>query len=335
MTSSSNAQWRLAARPVGAPKPSDWSFVEEPAASPADGQFVVENLFLSLDPAMRGWLGEAKSYMPPVAVGDVMRAVGAGRVIESRNAAFPVGAHVTGVFGVQRLAVSDGRGASIVDPSLAPLPVWLGALGLPGLTAYFGLFDVGRMAAGECVVVSGAAGAVGSVVGQIAKARGARVVGIAGGAAKCAWLRELGFDATIDYKAPGVKLKHALREACPEGIDVYFDNVGGDTLDAALAVLARHARVIVCGAISQYNNAGPIRGPANYLSLLVNRASMTGFVVLDYAARYAEGIAALAGWYASGALKTRETTITGLSEFPRALDALFAGENIGKMILAL
>ena len=330
-----NAQWRLAARPVGAPKPSDWSFTHEPIRPLADGEILVYNEYLSLDPAMRGWLGEAKSYMPPVAVGDVMRAVGAGRVTDSKHPDFARGDHVTGLFGVQAAAITNGKGVTKVDPSIAPLPVWLGALGLPGLTAYFGLFEVGRYADGECVVVSGAAGAVGSVVGQIAKARGARVVGIAGGPAKCAWLRELGFDAAIDYKAPGLNLKHALREHCPKGIDVYFDNVGGDTLDAALANLARHGRVVVCGAISQYNNAGPVRGPANYLSLLVNRASMTGFVVLDYAPRYAEGVAALARWYASGALKTRETVIEGLDQFPRALDALFAGENIGKMLLKL
>jgi NADPH-dependent curcumin reductase CurA len=202
---------------------------------------------------------------------------------------------------------------------------------MTGLTAYFGLLDVGKLRDGDTVVVSGAAGAVGSVVGQIAKVHGCRVVGIAGGAAKCAWLEELGFDVAIDYKA--ADLKKALRDACPKGIDVYFDNVGGETLDAALANLARGARVVICGAISQYNAAGAWRGPANYMSLLVNRASMTGFVVFDFAPRYAEGVKALAGWYKAGKLKTKETIVEGLDQFPRAFDALFAGENTGKMLL--
>jgi NADPH-dependent curcumin reductase CurA len=329
-----NTQWRLAARPVGFPKDSDWRWGEEPAAEPGDGELLVENVYLSLDPAMRGWLGEAKSYIPPVQVGEIMRAVGAARVVASRHPRFAEGDHVTGLFGVQRYAISNGKGVTKVDPAIAPLPVWLGALGLPGLTAYFGLHDVGRMKAGDTVVVSGAAGAVGSVAGQLAAIHGCRAVGIAGGAEKCAWLTgELGYAAAIDYKQPGINIKHALREACQKGIDVYFDNVGGDILDAALAQLARGGRVVISGAISQYNNTGAVKGPANYLSLLVNRASMTGFVVLDYADRYAEGVKALAGWYAAGKLKTRETVIEGLREFPRALDGLFKGENIGKMVL--
>jgi NADPH-dependent curcumin reductase CurA len=330
-----NPQWRLAARPAGAVTAATWAWREEPVADPADGEFLVENEYLSLDPAMRGWLGEARSYIAPVAVGDVMRAVGAGRVIESRHAQFPVGAHVTGLFGVQRFAISNGRGVQAIDPKLAPLPVWLGALGMPGLTAWFGLTDVGKMKAGDTVVVSGAAGAVGSIAGQVAALSGCRAIGIAGGPAKCAWLRELGYAAAIDYKQPGLNLKHALRDAAPDGIDLYFDNVGGETLDAALAKLARGARVVLCGAISQYNATGAWRGPANYFSLLVNRASMTGFVVLDYAARYAEGVQALAAWYATGQLKTRETVIDGLAQFPRAFDALFAGENVGKLVLRI
>jgi NADPH-dependent curcumin reductase CurA len=330
-----NQAWRLAARPAGAVTAETWAWREEPVAEVAEGQFLVENLYLSLDPAMRGWLSEARSYIAPVAVGDVMRAVGAGRVIESRHAQFPVGAHVTGLFGVQRFAISDGRGVQAVDPSLAPLPVWLGALGLPGLTAWFGLTDVAEMKAGDTVLVSGAAGAVGSVAGQIAALSGCKAIAIAGGAAKCAWLRELGYAAAIDYKQPGQNLKHALRDAAPDGIDVYFDNVGGETLDAALARIRRGARVVLCGAISQYNATGAWRGPANYFSLLVNRATMSGFVVLDYAARYAEGVKALAAWYSTGKLKTRETVIDGLDQFPRALDALFAGENVGKLVLRL
>jgi NADPH-dependent curcumin reductase CurA len=333
-TTSVNPQWRLAAYPVGRPRPTDWTWSEAPTAAPADGQFLVENLFLSLDPAMRGWLGHAKSYMPPVQIGEVMRAVGAGRVIESRHPGFAAGEHVTGLFGVQRYALSDGAGVIRVDPATASLPVWLGALGLPGMTAYFGLTDVARVKAGETVVVSGAAGAVGSVTGQIAKALGCRAVGIAGGDEKCAWLTgELGFDAAIDYKRGDVAA--ALRAHCPRGIDVYFDNVGGDVLDAALTQLARGARVVVCGAISQYNNTTPVRGPSHYLSLLVQRATMVGFVVLDYADRYPEAARALGAWLAAGAIKTRETVIEGLDQFPRALDALFSGDNVGKLVLKL
>jgi len=261
-----------------------------------------------------------------------MRAGAVGRVVASRHPGFAVGAYVVGGFGVQEYALSDGKGLTTVDPAVAPLPVYLGALGMPGMTAYFGLLDIGRPRAGQTVVVSGAAGAVGSVVGQIAKIKGCRVVGIAGGAEKCRYLvEELGFDAAIDYKTEDVK--RAFREQCPHGIDVYFDNVGGDILDAALAQLARAARVVICGAISQYNNTTPVKGPANYLSLLVNRASMTGMVVFDYADRYGEAVREMAGWMAEGKLKAREDIVEGLDTFPDALLKLFSGENNGKLVL--
>ena len=327
-----NRQFRLAARPVGMPKPSDWTFAEEPVPDPTDGTFVVKVLYLSLDPAMRGWMNDAKSYISPVALGAVMRAGGVGRVVASKHPRFAVGEHVVGMFGVQEYAASDGKGVHPVDPALAPLPVYLGALGMPGMTAYFGLLDVGRPKAGDTVVVSGAAGAVGSVVGQIARIKGCRAIGIAGGATKCTYItNELGFDAAIDYKAEDVRA--ALARHCPKGIDVYFDNVGGDILDAALARLALHARVVVCGAISQYNSTTGIRGPANYLSLLVNRASMTGMIVFDYADRYAEGARDLGAWRAAGTLKSREDIVDGLARFPDALLMLFRGENMGKLVL--
>jgi hypothetical protein len=221
-----------------------------------------------------------------------------------------------------------------LDTSLAPLPTYLGTLGMPGLTAYFGLLDIGRPAEGETVVVSGAAGAVGGVVGQIAKLKGCRVVGIAGGAEKCRYVVEdLGFDAAIDYKAGDVA--GGLREHAPKGIDIYFDNVGGEILDHALAGLARHARVIICGAISQYNATGTVQGPSNYLSLLVNNASMTGFVIFDYADRYAEGLREMGGWFAAGKLVSREDIAEGLENFPDTLLRLFAGENTGKLLLKL
>jgi NADPH-dependent curcumin reductase CurA len=289
-------------------------------------------LYISLDPAMRGWMNEGKSYIAPVALGEVMRAGALGRVLASRHPEFQVGDHVNGALGVQEYAIAQGKQLTKVDARVAPLPVFLGALGMPGLTAYFGLLEIGKPQPGQTVVVSGAAGAVGSVAGQIAKIKGCRAVGIAGGADKCRYLvDELGFDAAVDYKAGD--LKKGLREHCQQGIDVYFDNVGGDILDAALAQLARNARIIICGAISQYNNTQPVKGPANYLSLLVNRASMTGMVVFDYAARYAEGARELAGWMAAGKLKSQEDIVSGFDTFPETLLKLFSGENTGKLVL--
>ena len=330
-----NAQWRLAARPVGLPRASDWEYVEEPAIEPDDGQFQVALEYLSLDPAMRGWMNEGRSYVPPVGIGEVMRGLGLARVIDSRHPEFEVGERVTGQFGIQRYAVSDGRGVIRVDTALAPAPVHLGALGMTGLTAYFGLLEIGRPQPGETVVVSGAAGAVGSVVGQIARIKGCRVVGIAGGPDKCAWLvEELGFDAAIDYK--GGELRVGLRRHAPDGVDVYFDNVGGDTLDEVLRRIARGARVVICGAISQYNALEPPRGPANYMQLLVERASMTGFLVFDYADRYPEAIAQLAQWRRDGRLRSREDIVRGgLDQFPEVFLRLFRGENVGKLILEL
>ncbi len=325
-----NRQFRLAARPVGLPKRSDWSVTEEPVRDPGEGEFVVQALYISLDPAMRGWMNEGKSYIPPVGIGEVMRAMVVGRVVASRHPGFALGDAVSGALGVQAYAVSNGKGVFKVDPAL-PLPLYLGALGATGMTAYFGLLDVGEAKAGDTVVVSGAAGAVGMLVGQIAKIKGCRVVGIAGGPDKCRYLGELGFDAAIDYKAEDVR--KALRDHCPKGIDVYFDNVGGDILDAALAGLARGARVVICGGISQYNTTGPVKGPSNYLSLLVNRATMKGFVVFDFADRYGEALRDIAGWLAAGKLKTREDVVEGLDAFPDALLRLFRGDNIGKLVL--
>jgi NADPH-dependent curcumin reductase len=328
-----NHQVRLAARPVGTPKRSDWSFTDEPVAEPAEGQFLVKVDFISLDPAMRGWMNEGKSYIRPVGIGEIMRAGGVGRVIASKHPKFAAGDFVSGGFGVQEYALSDGKGVHKVDSGFAKLPTYLGVLGMPGMTAYFGLLDIGKPKAGETVVVSGAAGAVGSVVGQIAKLKGCRVVGIAGGADKCRLLvDEFGFDAAIDYK--GEDVKAALKTHCPDGIHVYFDNVGGEILDAALARLALRARVVICGAISQYNNTAPVKGPANYLSLLVNRASMTGMVVFDFAERYAEAGREMAQWIAQGKLKAKEDIVGGgIDAFPEALLRLFKGENTGKLVL--
>ena len=327
-----NHQFRLAARPVGLPKRTDWNYVEEPARQPGDDEVLVQTLYLSLDPAMRGWMNEGKSYIPPVGIGEVMRAGGVGKVIASRHAGFKEGDEVYGTLGIQEYATVPGKSLTRVDSRLAPLPVYLGTLGMPGMTAYFGLLEVGKPQPGQTVVVSGAAGAVGTVVGQIAKIKGCRVVGIAGGAQKCDYLvQQLGFDAAIDYKSQDVK--KALREHCPDGIDVYFDNVGGDILDAALTRITRHARIVICGAISQYNSTSGVKGPSNYMSLLVNRASMTGMVVFDYADRYADAMREMAAWLAAGKLKTREDIVTGIETFPETLLKLFKGENLGKLVL--
>jgi NADPH-dependent curcumin reductase len=327
-----NHQFRLAARPVGLPKPSDWSYVEEPVSEPGDGEVLVKVEYVSLDPAMRGWMNEGRSYIPPVGIGEVMRAFAAGEVVASKDPDIAVGEHVGGLLGAQEYAVANGKGVFKLDTSLAALPVYLGTLGMPGVTAYFGLLDIGRPEPGNTVVVSGAAGAVGGLVGQIAKLKGCRVVGIAGGVQKCDHLLEdLGFDATIDYKTED--LDAALSEHCPNGIDIYFDNVGGEILDAALAHLARHARVVICGAISQYNSTSALQGPANYLSLLVNHASMTGFVMSDYLDRYAEAVREMAGWLAAGELVSREDVAEGFESFPDVLLRLFKGENTGKLVL--
>ena len=330
-----NHQIRLAARPTGLPTSDVWAHTTEAVDEPDAGRFVVQISHLSLDPAMRGWMNAGRSYVPAVQLGEVMRALAAGRVVASAHPGFPVGEHVTGVFGVQEYATSDGTGVLRVDPSAVPLPTYLAALGMTGMTAYFGLFDVGALRDGETVVVSGAAGAVGSVVGQLAKIKGCRVIGIAGGPDKCAWIvDELGFDAAIDYHAEDVPT--ALRGAVPDGIDVYFDNVGGAILDAALARLRRGARVVICGAISGYNATEPPPGPAHYLSLLVNRARMEGFVVFDYAERYAEAGAAMAGWLREGRLRSREDVVRGaVADFPDTLLRLFRGENTGKLVLQI
>jgi NADPH-dependent curcumin reductase CurA len=327
-----NRQFRLAARPVGMVKRSDFDFTSSAVPEPGEGQVLIRVMYVSLDPAMRGWMNEGRSYMPPVAIGEVMRAGTAGRVVRSNNPRFAEGDYVAGWGGVQDYVVSDGKDITKVDPRLAPLPVFLGTLGMPGMTAYFGLLEVGKPREGETVVVSGAAGAVGTVVGQVARIKGCRVVGIAGGPDKCRWIvDELGFDAAIDYKSEDVN--KALRHHCPKGVDVYFDNVGGDILDAALARMARNGRIVICGAISQYNNTTPVKGPSNYLSLLVNRASMTGMVVMDYTEKFGEAVRDMAGWMKAGKLKTREEIVDGLETFPETLLMLFKGENTGKLLI--
>lgn len=331
-----NKQIRLAARPVGMPKQSDWKFVSEPLREPTDGEIVVKTLYLSLDPAMRGWMNEGKSYIRPVAIDEVMRAGGVGKVVASRSPKFVVGDYVHGTLGVQEywIGPADDKAVAFykVDPKTASLPKYLNALGMPGMTAYFGLLDIGQPKEGETVVVSGAAGAVGQTVGQVARQKGCRVVGIAGGKEKCDFVvNELGFDACIDYKNGSVR--EGLKQHCPKGVDIYFDNVGGDILDDVLTRINMKARIIICGAISQYNNTTPVKGPANYLSLLVNRARMEGMVVFDYADRYHLAVADIAKWMKEGSFKTREDIVEGIDKFPEALLMLFEGKNFGKLVL--
>ena len=332
-----NHQIRLAARPVGLPTRDGWSFTTEPVTEPGPGGIVVKTLSLSLDPAMRGWMNEGKSYIPPVGINDVMRAGGIGKVIASANPKFAVGDVVTAGLGVQEYASFDEAsikrsGVAKIDLSMGSITQWLNVLGMPGMTGYFGLMDVGQPKAGETVVVSGAAGAVGQTVGQLAKIKGCRVVGIAGGKAKCDWVvSELGFDACIDYK--GGSVRDGLKEHCPNGVDIYFDNVGGEILDHVLAKINRKARIIICGAISQYNNTTPVQGPKNYLSLLVNRARMEGIVVFDYADRYGIAIAEMAGYLKDGKMKSKEDIVLGIETFPETLLKLFNGENFGKLVL--
>jgi len=332
--STMNHQVRLAARPSGLPRATDWSLTTEPVPEPAPGQFVVAVSHLSIDPAMRGWMNAVASYIPPVEIGAVMRAAAVGRVTASEHPGFAVGDDVYGVFGVQEYAVSDGQDVIKINTLLAGPSTYLGALGMTGLTAYFGLLDTGRLKEGETVVVSGAAGAVGSVAGQIAKIKGCRVIGIAGGPEKCQTLtRDFGFDAAIDYRAGNVR--KALRQHAPRGVDVYFDNVGGEILDDVLTCLAPGARIVICGAISQYNET-QVRGPANYMMLLVARASMTGMLVFDYQDRYPQAMAELAGWLRDGKIVSREHVVHGgVGDFPETLLMLFDGVNTGKLVLAL
>lgn len=332
MTALNNRQFLLARRPVGPASRDDFTFQTVPVAPVGPRQVLVKSEFLSLDPAMRGWMNEGKSYIAPVELGAVMRALGVGKVIESQHPDFAVGDYVQGALGVQDYFVGEPKGFNTIDPSLVPLPRYLSALGMTGMSAYFALLDVGAPKAGDTVVISGAAGAVGSIAGQIAKIKGCRVIGIAGGAEKCkALLDDYGFDGAIDYKREDINA--GLKRECPKGVDVFFDNVGGDILDAVLTRLAPKARVVICGAISQYNNKEAVKGPANYLSLLVNRARMEGFVVLDHVANFASAGKEIAGWLAQGKINSKEHIVEGLETFPETLQMLFKGENTGKLVL--
>jgi NADPH-dependent curcumin reductase CurA len=329
----SNRMVRLARRPVGMVRREDFAIEDGPVPEPGAGEFRVRIAYVSLDPAMRGWMSEGRSYVPPVALGEVMRAYAVGTVEASNNPGFRPGDAVTGLFGAQRYAVSNGERVVKVDPSQAPLERWIGGLGMPGWTAYFGLLDVGQPKRGETVAVSAAAGAVGSVVGQIARIKGCRAVGIAGGPEKCRYVRdELGFDACVDYKAGN--LAADLKAAAPDGIDVCFENVGGEILDTVLAQMNRFGRIPLCGLISAYNATELPQGPRNLRYVLTQRLKLQGLIVFDWADRAPEAIAQLGAWYKEGRLKTREDVRQGgLDAYPEVLNLLFTGGNLGKLVL--
>jgi NADPH-dependent curcumin reductase CurA len=327
----SNRQWILKRRPVGDIKQGDLELVENPIPVPGPGQILVRTLFLSLDPTNRIWMSDMDQYMPPVQLGEVMRGGTLGVVEQSNNPNYKVGDVVNGLAGWQEYSIADAAQKMAKGP--VPLPAYMSVLGMTGATAYFGLLDLGKPKPGETVVVSAAAGAVGSIVGQIAKLKGCRVVGIAGGAAKCALLQtELGFDAAVDYKAGDTR--RALRAACPSGVDVYFDNVGGDVLEACLFNMNNHGRIACCGAVSQYDGAAPPHGPRGVPGLIVTkRLTLTGFVVMDFYAKREAALADLQAWVKSGELKVREDIMDGLESLPQALIGLLAGDNVGKRMV--
>jgi len=328
-----NRQWLLARRPRGEVSPEDFRWAEGPVPEPGEGEVLVRNLLLSCDPTQRGWMA-GDTYLPAVKIDAVMRAIAAGEVVASRHPAWSPGDLAQGMFGWQDYAVARPGTPTAPGPVFpgVPLETAMSALGLTGLTAYFGLLEVGRPRAGETVVVSGAAGATGSAVGQIARIQGCRAIGIAGGAEKCRTLTgQFGFDAAIDYKSEDVAAR--LRALCPKGIDLFFDNVGGEILDAALENLAMRGRVVICGAISGYSDSAPPPGPRNYLNLLIKRGRMEGFIILDFMSRAAEALPSLAGWLRDGRLKDRVDVVQGLENAPLALRRLFRGENQGKQLV--
>lgn len=334
MASRVNHQWRLAARPEGLIKQSDFTWTEEIVPELQEGQFLVRNLYLSLDPTMRMW-ATRDTYLPAVGIGEVMRGGTIGVVEESRNTNFKVGDHVSGLLGWQEYAITDGKGVNVL-PNLPgiPLTAHFGLFGHIGMTAYFGLLDIGQPKPGETLVVSAAAGAVGSLVGQIGKIKGCRVVGIAGADDKCKWLvDELGFDAAINYKTENVAA--ALKKHCPNGIDIDFENVGGEIMDAVLAQINLRARIALCGLISGYNATEPVPGPYNFANILVQRARVEGFIVLDYAPRAMECMTELGKWLMEGKIKYRIDEVDGLKGAPLALNKLFEGTNIGKLVVKI
>ena len=322
---------RLAARPRGAPVASDFELAEVELPDPAEGQILVRNAFVSVDPYMRGRMNDAKSYVPPVPLGEPMRGGAVGRVVASRNERWPEGSWVVHDFGWREKAVLDGRGIRAVDPREAPISTALGVLGMTGLTAFVGIADIAEVREGDAVFVSGAAGAVGSVAVQLAQMRGAVVVASAGSPEKVAWLRELGVDSAFDYRE--ARTRDALRELAPDGIDVYFDNVGGETLEAAIGAMRTYGRIAACGSISRYNDAEPTPGPRNMFLVVTKRLRIQGYIISDHYERFGEFAAQAATWVGDGRLRYRETVVDGIENAPKAFLGLLRGENIGKMLV--
>ena len=326
-----NKEIRLASRPVGLPTLENFQFADAEVPQPGPDEVLVRMLYISVDPYLRGRMREGKSYVEPFKVGEVIKSAAVGEVIESKSEKFKTGDVVTGMFQWRLYDTAKADGLLKLIPGVSPSAA-LGVLGMPGLTAYFGLLDIGQPKEGETVVVSGAAGAVGMTVCQIAKIKGCRVVGIAGSDEKNDYLkRELGVDATINYKTDNVA--EALKEACPNGVDIYFDNVGGEVSDAVMPLLKKGARIIVCGQISMYNSTTPPVGPRAQPYLLVNSALMKGFIITDYMNRFMEGVTQLAQWFMSGQLKHAETIVEGFDNTPQAFIGLFSGENLGKQVV--
>ncbi|MBL8206482.1 MAG: NADP-dependent oxidoreductase [Blastocatellia bacterium] len=333
MTTKTNRQWRLAARPVGLIKDSDFTWTEEPVREVQDGEILVQNKYISLDPTNRVWVTDVPSYLPPVGIGEVMRGGAIGEVIESRNPAFTVGSHVQGLLGWQDYYVGNGQGLQAL-PNMpgVPLTAFMGLFSHIGLTAYFGLLDITNPKEGETLVVTGAAGAVGSLVGQIGKIKGMRVVGVAGSDEKCKWIvDDLGFDAAVNYKTENVR--EALKKHCPNGIDVDFENVGGKIFDDILSLMNLHGRISLCGAISGYNSTEPVPGPYNFFSIISKRLRVEGFIVMDYYNRAHEAMNELGQWLMQGKIKYRIDEADGLDKAPQALNKLFTGENVGKLVV--
>ena len=328
-----HTQILLANRPEGMVKDSDFDIVSSEIPKLEDGQVLIQIHYISLDPAIRGWMNAGTTYIPGVAIGSVMRAFSAGEIIDSKNENFPIGTFVEGLLGASSHVISDGKGLKILDLAKGNIPQHLGVLGMPGMTAFFGLLERGQPQAGETVFVSGAAGVVGSTVGQIAKIKGCKVIGTAGGKEKCDYLRSIGFDFVIDYKSENIDEK--LKKYCPEGINVYFDNVGGETLDIALANLARGARVIICGAMSQYNNSTDIKGPKNYMKIVTARGCINGIIVFDFIEHFPEAVKEISTWISEGKIRSKEHIVEGIENFPMALRMLFEGKNFGKLLIKM
>lgn len=328
-----NQQITLVRRPKGHAVEADFENTTKDIPELKSGEFLVKNEFISLDPAMRGWMNAGTTYMPGVALGEVMRGFATGKISQSKNENYKVGDYITGLFGVQEYAVSNGKGTTYIGQINEPLSYHLGVLGMPGMTAYFGLLEKGQPKSGETVFISGAAGIVGSTVGQIAKIKGCTVVGTAGSEEKCRYLTEqCGFDVAINYKQEDIASR--IKEACPNGVHVFYDNVGGPLLDMVMANLGRGARVVICGAISQYN-ASEMYGPKNYMKIVTARGYITGIIVFDYINEYPRAVKEMSEWIAEGKLKTKEHIIEGLSNFPKTLQMLFSGENFGKLLLKI